>query len=107
MGGETSCSMYIRAWCSIFNTSLAHARTDTGQWCGLGAQCGILAKEAGIAARKVSKVAQKVWVPALVWSTGCSSWVETRRKVGMGSESVKGETEVGSMVFTIGTINGK
>ena len=58
-GGQTSYSKYFQAGCSISNTPTihthnthTHTHTETGQWCGLGAQCGILAREAGIAARK-------------------------------------------------------
>lgn len=49
-------------------------------------------------------VAQKVWVQALVWSTGCRGWVEASPKVGRGSKT---KCEVGSEPFTIGTIKGK
>ncbi len=87
--------------CGVVYSTLSHTNTHTGQWCGPGAPCGILAKDVRIAARKVSKVAQKVWVHALVWSTGCSGWVETKRKVGSGSDSVRGETEVGSKVLQL------
>lgn len=65
---------------AVYSKPHTHRERERGQWCGLRAQCGILAKETEIAARKVSKVAQKVQVRALVWSSGCSGWVETRRK---------------------------
>lgn len=72
-----------KVWWSIFNTHLSlppsliciHTHTRS-QSSGRRALCGILAKEAEIAARKVSMMAQKVWVQALVWSTGSSVWVE-------------------------------
>ena len=63
-----------------------------------------MAKDAGIAARKVSEVAQKVWVQALVWSFGRSGWVETRRKVGRGQKVLQGKLSWAPRLFTIGKI---